>query len=78
LSKLIRCAITCSRIQEKHTLVIPITPEKITEYGIAAVEERVSGINIHVTDLETKWAPERDLYERVLWIIKKEPDHVIC
>ena len=80
MSKLIiTCAITGSRIQKKDTPFIPITPEEIAESAIEAVKAGASVIHIHVRDPETHiGTQDRDIYERVLTLIKGQVDPVIC
>lgn len=80
LSKLIiTCAITGSRIQKENTPFIPITPEEIAESAIASVKAGASEIHIHVRDPKTKiGTQDRDLYQRVLSLIKEEVDPVVC
>jgi 3-keto-5-aminohexanoate cleavage enzyme len=80
LSKLIiTCAITGSRIQKKDTPFIPITPEEIAKSAIEAVKAGASVIHIHVRDPQTHiGTQDKNLYERVLALMKEEVDPVIC
>lgn len=80
MSKLIiTCGITGSRIQKKETPYIPITPEEIAASAIEAVKAGASVIHIHVRDPETHiGTQDRDLYKRVLTLIREEVDPVIC
>jgi 3-keto-5-aminohexanoate cleavage enzyme len=76
---IITCAITGSTIQKEETPFIPITPEEIAESAIEAVKAGASVIHIHVRDPQTHvGAQDRDIYERVLTLITKEVDPVIC
>ncbi len=80
MSKLIiTCAITGSRIQKNETPYIPITPEEIAESAIGAVKAGASVIHIHVRDPHTHiGTQDRKLYERVLTLLRKEVDPVVC
>jgi len=80
VSKLIiTCAITGSRIQKNETPYIPITPEEIAESAIGAVKAGASVIHIHVRDPHTHiGTQDRKLYERVLTLLRKEVDPVVC
>ncbi len=80
MSKLIiTCAITGSRIQKTETPFIPITPEEIAESAIGAVAAGASVIHIHVRDPLTQiGAQDRDLYRKVLSLIRQEVQPVVC
>lgn len=75
---IITAAITGGRITREQSPYIPITPEEIAQSGIDACQAGASVVHIHARDSAGKATSDPQIYQRIVELIRKECDAIIC